>query len=320
MSDTQTREQKFEIEFQATGGLVRLNPTIVRKYLVQGKRELVEETEIVMFMQLCRYQGLNPFLRDAYLIKYSSNEPATVVVGKDTFTKRAGAIRECGGFNAGVIVATKENGKQTITKRTGSMVYPGEELVGGWGHAYRKGWKEPIEIEVSLKEYMRWHKRKDGVLEPTRSWREMPATMIRKVALVQVLRETFAEHYANMYSAEEMPVEPSELPQQPVQVPDTEKVFLRDVTPPGNNVPQSEEPSKTKEEEPAKRQAEAEPKRRQEPPTQEPETPTSNRAGQFVGRGAGDIEPDADKSKEKMEGRIDAMRKEQEGGQEEFIY
>lgn len=218
------KKDKFELEFRATGGLVKLNPTIVRKYLVSGNSELVTDTEIIMFIQLCRYQGLNPFMREAYLIKYSSSDPATLVVGKDTFTKRAGAIQECGGFNAGVIVSRKIEGKVEIAKRTGALVMQGEELVGGWGRAYRKGWQEAVEIEVSLKEYMRYNKQG----EPTKSWREMPATMIRKVALVQVLRETFAEHYANMYAPEEMSIDDSKLPQEPVQFPAGEKVFVRD--------------------------------------------------------------------------------------------
>lgn len=224
MNNEVEKKEKFEIEFRVAGGLVKLNPTIVRKYLVHGKAELVTDTEIVMYMQLCKYQGLNPFLRDCYLIKYSSSDPAAFVVGKDTFTKRAGAIPECGGFNAGVIVRRKVEGKEEIAKRTGALVMQGEELIGGWGRAYRKGWQEAVEIEVGFKEYIRYTKTGDV----NKSWREMPATMIRKVALVQVLRETFAEHYANMYAPEEMPIDDSALPQEPVQFPESEKVFVRD--------------------------------------------------------------------------------------------
>ncbi|WP_269318659.1 RecT family recombinase [Caldicellulosiruptor bescii] len=74
-----------------------------------------------------------------------------------------------------------------------------EELVGGWAKVFRKDWAVPIEISVSLQEYIR--KKKDG--QPTRSWREMPATMIRKVALVQALREAFPEQFQGMYALEE---------------------------------------------------------------------------------------------------------------------
>jgi len=44
------------------------------------------------------------------------------------------------------------------------------------------------------------------------SWKTMPATMIRKVPLVQSLREAFPDEFGGMYSPEEMPVDSSALP------------------------------------------------------------------------------------------------------------
>jgi len=73
-----------------------------------------------------------------------------------------------------------------------------------------------VKAEVSLKEYIRFSKKG----EPTRSWREMPATMIKKVALVQALREAFPDVYGGVYSPEEMPIEPSDLPDEPVKLPE----------------------------------------------------------------------------------------------------
>lgn len=211
---------KMLVEYQAAGGMVRLTPGIVRKYLMHGKAELVTDAELVLFMSICKYQGLNPFVRDCYLIKFSTNEPASIVVGKDTFTKRAASIPECAGYNAGVVVRRKDGGKAEIVKRPGAVVYDGEELVGGWARALRKGWVEPVEVEVSLKEYMRYSAKG----EPTKSWRTMPASMIRKVALVQALREAFPDRYAALYSPEEMPIDDSRLPTEPVRVPETETV------------------------------------------------------------------------------------------------
>jgi len=75
MSDAQ---KTALIEYDTDHGKVKLSPAIVKRYLVSGKAELVSDTEVIMFMQLCRYQGLNPFLREAYLIKYGSS-PATMV-------------------------------------------------------------------------------------------------------------------------------------------------------------------------------------------------------------------------------------------------
>jgi len=141
-----------------------------------------------------------------------------MVTGKETFTKRAANIPECAGYNGGVIVKRKEAGKSEIVKRAGAVVYEGEDLIGGWAHALRKGWQEPVEIEVSLKEYRRFSAKG----EPTKSWREMPATMIRKVALVQALREAFPNRYAGMYSPEEMPIDDSKLDGKPIPVVETE--------------------------------------------------------------------------------------------------
>ena len=82
-------QQKPEkVEFEVAGEKVVLTPQTVRDYLVSGDKERVTMQEIVMFINLCRYAGLNPWLKEAYCIKYG-NEPATMVVGKEAFMKRA---------------------------------------------------------------------------------------------------------------------------------------------------------------------------------------------------------------------------------------
>ena len=180
---------------------VELTPEVVKKYI----NPLASDQEIFMFIQLCKAQGLNPFLREAYLIKYSQNQEAAFVTGKDTFTKRAARLPVFNGFRAGVIVI--DNAGQ-VTYREGSLVIEGETLVGGWAVVYRKDWENPIRAEVSLKEYER--RKANGEL--MRPWKEMPATMIRKVALVQALREAFPEEFQGLYSPEEMPVDVTKLP------------------------------------------------------------------------------------------------------------
>lgn len=97
-----------------------------------------------MFMMLCKHRGLNPFLREAYLIKYSSGEPASIVTGKDTFTSRAASIPSCAGYNAGIIVRRKEGGRKLIEKHIGACLQSDEELIGGWARIQRRGWKEAL--------------------------------------------------------------------------------------------------------------------------------------------------------------------------------
>uniref|UniRef100_A0A7C5Z7A4 Phage recombination protein Bet n=1 Tax=Caldicellulosiruptor owensensis TaxID=55205 RepID=A0A7C5Z7A4_9FIRM len=197
------------VEYETETGKVRLSSQVIKQYLVSGDASKVTDAEVFMFLKLCQHQRLNPFLREAYLIKYSDKEPATIVVGKETFTKRAARCELCAGWQAGVIVKKKDG---TLEYRTGTLVLPDEELVGGWAKVYRKDWKEPLEVSVSMQEYVR--KKKDGTL--MRNWAEMPATMIRKVALTQALREAFPEQFTGMYSAEEMPVDSTQLPTEPV--------------------------------------------------------------------------------------------------------
>jgi len=204
-------ENKSLVVYQTEQGEVRLTPEIVKKYLVNGDADKVTDQEIMMFIQMCRYQGLNPFLREAYLIKFG-NSPATLVTGKDTFTKRAAKSEKCAGYEAGVIVQ-KQDG--SIEQRKGSLVLPDEKLVGGWARVYRKDWKVPMEVTVSLQEYQR-HNSKGELM---RNWKEMPATMIRKVALVQALREAIPEEFGGLYSPEEMPVDTTNLDETAIEVP-----------------------------------------------------------------------------------------------------
>lgn len=188
------QEEKFIVEYETEKGPVKLSPSIIRKFLVNGQGNVTDE-EVVMFINLCRYQQLNPFLKEAYLIKYSNADPATMVVGKDTFIKRAGKHPQYDGSKAGIYVQRDKS----IEKRVGTLVLSGEKLVGGWAEIYRKDWQHPVEISVSLQEYE--GKKKDGTT--TRQWSRMPATMIRKVALVQALREAFPEWFQGMYDVAE---------------------------------------------------------------------------------------------------------------------
>lgn len=198
------------VKYETDNGIVQLSPETVRRYLVSGDPSKVTEQEIAMFIKLCEYQKLNPYLREAYLIKFG-NEPATLVTGKDTFTKRAAKSKLCNGFEAGVVVQKKDG---SIEYRKGMLVAPNEVLIGGWAKVYRKDWSTPLETSVSLSEYER--RTKEGKLMS--NWARMPATMIRKVALVQALREALPEEFQGLYSPEEMPVDDSKLPQKPVEI------------------------------------------------------------------------------------------------------
>lgn len=196
-------------EYEVGGQVVKISPNLVRSYLVNGNGQ-VSDQEVMMFISLCKYQKLNPFLREAYLIKYG-NQPATIVTGKDAFMKRAMRNPAYAGLEAGVVVMLPDG---LMDNRVGSIVLAGEQLVGGWAKVHVKGWDVPLMVTVSFDEYCL--KNKDG--QPMSNWAAKPATMIRKVAVVQALREAFPEDLGGMYAPEERNV--SDLPEDIITTPE----------------------------------------------------------------------------------------------------
>lgn len=193
------------------GQELQITPDDVRNVLCPS----ANDKEISMFLELCRAQNLNPFIKDAYLVKYGSN-PATIITGKEVFTKRAAKNKNYQGFEAGVTV--KSGSK--IERREGSAVFQGESLLGGWARVHVDG-KHPFFDEVAFSEYS----------SGKSNWATKPGTMIRKVALVHALREAFPDDFQGLYSAEEMsqntPQEPQEQSSQTIEV-EPEQVIERD--------------------------------------------------------------------------------------------
>lgn len=198
------------IEYKVGDETVKLSPSIIRNYLVSGNGQVTDQ-EVAMFLNLCRYQHLNPFLREAYLIKFG-NQAATMVVGKDAITKRAFKNPRFAGMEAGVVVQIEETGE--LEYRPGALVLDGERLVGGWAKVHVKEYNVPIEAVASFREYVGLTR--DG--EVNGQWSKKPATMIRKVALTQALREAFPEDLGGLYASEEMNVDIDETAMAPVNV------------------------------------------------------------------------------------------------------
>ena len=183
------------VEYDCNGQKIKLSPQIIRSYLVNGGGNVTDQ-EVAAFLNICRYQKLNPFLREAYLVKYGNNN-ATIVTGKETFEKRAFRNRAFEGKEAGVIILHEDG---SIEDRIGSFTLEGENIVGGWAKVYVKGYVVPVQSRVSFHEYV--GKKADGT--PNNQWATKPGTMIRKVALVQALREAFPEEFEGLYAQEEM--------------------------------------------------------------------------------------------------------------------
>lgn len=218
--------------FTVGNDTVTLSPSIVRNYLTNGNGAVTDQ-EVNYFVHLCRGQGLNPFLKEIYLIKFGT-QPATFVVSKEAFLKRAEANSQYDGSESGIIVLNKDG--ELIERKGGFFLKDSEQVVGGWAKVYRKDRKYPSDVQVTFEEYA--GRTKDGNLNS--NWANRPATMIKKVALVQALREAFPNDLNNLYTEEEQgdiqmpmvdttPIEQPKPFQQNFQQPVQQQVIEQDI-------------------------------------------------------------------------------------------
>lgn len=150
-----------------------------------------DQKEVALFLQLCKSQRLNPFVKDAYLVKYGSN-PAQMITNYQVFNRRACKNENYAGIENGVIVL--RNGE--IVHKDGSAVYKaaGETLLGGWAKVYFKDNRKPAYAEVALDDYSTGKS----------NWSKMPGVMIEKCAKAAAWRLAFPDDFQGMYVSEEM--------------------------------------------------------------------------------------------------------------------
>lgn len=183
---TATPQERGITRYTVNGEEVTLSEKIVTDFLTRGSN--VPRADIVQFIAICKYNRLNPFLNEAYLVKYG-DKPAQMIVSKEALMKRAESCPSFNGLEAGLIL---KRGSE-IVEEEGAFQLPGDQLLGGWARVYRKDREYPSTARVSLAEYDRKQS----------TWNAMRATMIRKTAVVQALREAFPTQLGAMYTAEE---------------------------------------------------------------------------------------------------------------------
>lgn len=179
------------MEFEVNGEPVKLSGNTVKQYLVRGNGD-VSDQELVMFMNLCKFQKLNPFLNEAYLIKFGS-QPAQIITSKEAFMKRAENHPNYEGFEAGIIV--ERNGE--LVEIEGAVKLPNDKLIGGWANIYRSDRKKPITTKISLDEFSKGQA----------TWKQMPLNMIRKSAIVNAQREAFPDTLGALYTEDDADVQ-----------------------------------------------------------------------------------------------------------------
>lgn len=203
----QQKQQQNElcVKYYIGDNEIKLTPSIVQNYIVGNAEAKITPVEFKFFTELCKVRKLNPFLNEAYLIKYGS-QPAQLVVGKDAIIKRAVLNEKYDGMESGIIAYNENTGEEI--ERQGTYVPKGYELTGGWAKVYVKNRKYPSYVSVNLSEVAQT--KKDGTLNS--NWASKPATMVEKVAKVRALREAFVDDLGGMYDADEL--EKNDLPKE----------------------------------------------------------------------------------------------------------
>ncbi|MGV8136520.1 MAG: phage recombination protein Bet [Mangrovibacterium sp.] len=182
---------KAKVTYQVAGQDVTLSYQIVRSFLTKGNGDVTDQ-DLTQFISICKYNQLNPFLNEAYLVKFG-DQPAQMIVSKEAFFKRAEECPAYEGIQAGIIVFRNNE----VVELEGCFKIPTDVLAGGWAKVYRSDRKFPIVARVSFTEYDKGKS----------TWKEKPTTMISKVAKVQALREAFPTQLGAMYTTEEQNIE-----------------------------------------------------------------------------------------------------------------
>lgn len=191
------QEPQFTVKYTPFGekNEITLSVDMVAKFIsartASGK--IASHNDIVTFMMLCKSSGLNPWIKDAYLIGYDSKDGPTftLIVAHQSLLKRAELSSEYDGMDSGIVVIAK--GSSETIQRPGTLVLPGETLVGGWAAVYRRDRSRPSAATVSLATYSTGRSR----------WSIDPAGMIAKVAEGAALRKAFPSTLAQCYLREE---------------------------------------------------------------------------------------------------------------------
>jgi len=181
------KTERGDITYEVAGQPVKLSYQIVKDFLVRGNGK-VSDQDLTLFISICKYNQFNPFLNEAYLVKYGDS-PASIVVSKEAFLKRADTCDAYEGIEGGIIIL--RDGKPVEVE--GCFRMPEEKLLGAWAKVHRSDRKYPTVAKILLDEY----DKKQSL------WKDKQATMISKVAKVQALREAFPAQLGAMYTEEE---------------------------------------------------------------------------------------------------------------------
>jgi len=158
--------------------------------------KLATQEEFEIFVQLGIATGLNPFMREIWLVKYDKSAAAQIFVGRDGYRK---IISGNPNYEGHIVDAVFSNDEFNVDLIAGHVKHiPNFKnrgtLIGAYCIVYMKSSRIPHYVFTELNEY-----------DTNQSvWKGKKATMIKKVAEAQAIRMA-DQTCSHTYSPEEMP-------------------------------------------------------------------------------------------------------------------
>jgi len=206
-SEIKVAEQK-KVSYRPLGANedITLSIGMVRRYLTVATKsgKLPNDDDVVKYMMLCKSRGLDPWVGDAYLIGYDSQDGPSfsLITAVQSLFKRAETHSDFAGLESGIIVQLEDG---TVQEREGSFRLDEEKLVGGWARCWRSNLDKPIYAALRLSTFNTRRSR----------WIKDPEGMIAKCSESAVLRKAFPTQLSGLLTKEEMPEREATKPEPP---------------------------------------------------------------------------------------------------------
>lgn len=159
----------------------------------------VTDLEFLFFVDLARSSGLNPFKREIWATKIDRNKSAQIFIGINGYRAIAHRHKD---YEMHQVDAVYENDQFQVINNEVNHTYQLTNrgaLKGAYCMVKRKNATKPMFVFVDFDEY-----NKNFALWKNATQGGKPATMIKKIAESQALRQAFSEQLNGTYTPEEM--------------------------------------------------------------------------------------------------------------------
>jgi phage recombination protein Bet len=166
-----TRENNTSIE-KAIKPFMEITPADIKRYVCST----ASDQEIGHFIRFCLTRKLNPFLKEAYLIKHNGTDkhgrpwPAYIVIDVEKRIEPYFTHPKYRGYSAGLILERKNE----LIETEGELYFEKDTIVGGWFMGYMEG-REPYVNKLSFREW---------AMRSSKLWEERPARMMYKTTVI----------------------------------------------------------------------------------------------------------------------------------------